>query len=403
METSPERNRLETMLAKALAQRASDLHLSAGRPPAMRIDGRIGFIEAEKMTDADMRGMLLAIVNESSLSEFERAGSVDFSVSMPCGRFRVNAFATDSGMSMAFRAIRTDAPDLDTLGAPAVMKNLARLDKGLVLVTGPTGSGKSTTLAAIIDHINRHDQRHILTIEDPIEFIHESKRCLVNQRQIGRDARSFADALRAALREDPDVILVGEMRDLETISLALTAAETGHLVLGTLHTSSASKTVNRIMDVFPAGDKDLVANLFASSLQAVIAQKLLRSPGGGRCGAYEVMIATPAIRNLIRGNKVPQIDTMIQLGQQFGMQTMKESIESLVLRGKVDAAEASAVIAEMEADKLSDMPAQSAGEARRVSNAPPPNAAPAVAMNVPSLPVSNEGVETPQPRRSFKF
>jgi twitching motility protein PilT len=281
--------------------------------------------------------MIYDIMLDNQRKEFEERWESDFAFELPnIARFRVNAFNQSRGPSAAFRTIPTEVLSLETINAPAIFRALSEKHRGLVLVTGPTGSGKSTTLAAMIDYVNHTKKGHILTIEDPIEFVHQSHSCLINQREVGRDTRSFNDALRSALREDPDVVLVGEMRDVETISLALTAAETGHLVFGTLHTSSAAKTIDRIIDVFPAGEKEMVRAMLSESLQGVIAQRLLKKPGGGRVAAYEIMIGTPAIRNLIREAKIPQIYGMIQTGKEAGMTTMDQSLEDLVNRGVVE-------------------------------------------------------------------
>jgi twitching motility protein PilT len=281
--------------------------------------------------------MIYDIMLDSQRKEFEERWETDFAFEIPnVARFRVNAFNQARGPGAAFRTIPTEVLTLEAISAPPIFRTLSDLHRGLVLVTGPTGSGKSTTLAAMIDYINHSKKGHILTIEDPIEFVHQSHNCLVNQREVGRHTQSFNDALRSALREDPDVVLVGEMRDVETISLALTAAETGHLVFGTLHTSSAAKTIDRIIDVFPGGEKEMVRAMLSESLQGVIAQRLLKRPQGGRAAAYEIMIGTLAIRNLIREAKVPQIYGMIQTGREAGMMTMDQSLENLVSQGVVD-------------------------------------------------------------------
>ena len=333
---------------------ASDLHLSSGKPPSVRVDGDILFCEHPALTPAQVDGMLAAIASADQHQRFLKDQEIDFAISVKEARYRVNAFLTSDGPAIVMRTIPTKTPTLDDLGAPEVFKQLATRSKGLVLVTGQTGSGKSTTIAAMIAHINATQEAHVLTIEDPIEYLHSSKRSLINQREVGRHTRSFTDALRSALREDPDVILVGELRDLETISLALTAAETGHLVLGTLHTSSAAKAVDRIIDVFPSNDKNLVRAQLATSLQGVIAQTLLKRAGGGRLAAYEVMLGTPAIRNLIREAKIPQIESMMQLGSKHGMQTMRDAIVKLVDTGTVDPAEAEALLSELDAERSVD-------------------------------------------------
>ncbi|MEK9626777.1 MAG: type IV pilus twitching motility protein PilT [Gammaproteobacteria bacterium] len=330
---------LSELLAFAVKNGASDIHISSGLPPLIRIDGDIRRIKVDALSSNVVHDMIYDIMLDNQRKEFEERWEADFAFELPnIARFRVNAFNQSRGPSAAFRTIPTEVLSLETINAPAIFRTLSEKHRGLVLVTGPTGSGKSTTLAAMIDYVNHTKKGHILTIEDPIEFVHQSHSCLINQREVGRDTRSFNDALRSALREDPDVVLVGEMRDVETISLALTAAETGHLVFGTLHTSSAAKTIDRIIDVFPAGEKEMVRAMLSESLQGVIAQRLLKKPGGGRVAAYEIMIGTPAIRNLIREAKIPQIYGMIQTGKEAGMITMDQSLEDLVNRGVVERA-----------------------------------------------------------------
>ena len=329
------------LLDFSVKHNASDLHLSAGVPPMVRIDGDVRKLGIPAFTHQEVHRLVFEIMNDAQRSEFEEKLEVDFSFELHnVGRFRVNAFNQSRGCAAVFRTIPSSIPTLEELEAPEIFRKIANAEKGLVLVTGPTGSGKSTTLAAIVDYINRNHNKHILTIEDPIEFVHNNNKCLINQREVHRDTHSFQNALRSALREDPDVILVGEMRDKETISLALTAAETGHLVFGTLHTSSAAKTIDRIIDVFPGSDKDMVRSMLSESLRAVIAQTLLKRVGGGRIAAHEIMIATPAIRNLIREDKVAQMYSAIQTGQNVGMHTLDQYLEGLVQRGIVSKLEA---------------------------------------------------------------
>ena len=329
---------LSEVLAFAAKNNASDLHLSSGLPPMIRIDGDIKRINVDPLDSHTVHAMIYDIMNDKQRKDYEEFLETDFSFDLPgIARFRVNAFNQSRGPAAVFRTIPTKIISLTDLGAPSVFAQLALKPRGLILVTGATGSGKSTTLAAMIDHINETSRAHILTIEDPIEFLHVSKNCLVNQRELGPHTHSFAAALRSALREDPDIILVGELRDQETIRLALTAAETGHLVLATLHTSSASKTVDRIIDVFPAGEKEMVRTMLSESLQAVIAQNLLKRIGGGRIAAWEIMIGVPAIRNLIRENKVPQMYSVMQTGQGANMQTMDQCLLDLVQRRLISA------------------------------------------------------------------
>nr|WP_086940312.1 type IV pilus twitching motility protein PilT [Thaumasiovibrio occultus] len=329
------------LLEFTVKHKASDLHLSAGVPPMIRVDGDVRRLSLPDMSHADVHKLVFDIMNDVQRRDYEENLECDFSFAVPkVGRFRVNAFHQLHGAGAVFRTIPNSVPTLEDIRAPEIFTRISELQNGLVLVTGPTGSGKSTTLAAMINHVNLTMNRHILTIEDPIEFVHKSKKCLINQREVHRDTHSFNAALRSALREDPDVILVGELRDQETISLALTAAETGHLVFGTLHTSSAAKTIDRIIDVFPAGDKSMVRSMLSESLRAVISQALMKRIEGGRVAAHEIMIATPAIRNLIREDKVAQMYSMIQTGASQGMQTMEQAAKLLVAQGEVEAEEA---------------------------------------------------------------
>ncbi len=315
---------------------ASDLHLSAGLPPMIRVDGDMRKINVPVLDHKTVHGLVYDIMNDKQRKDYEEFLETDFSFEIPgLARFRVNAFNQNRGAGAVFRTIPSEILALEDLGTPAIFKDIADTPRGLVLVTGPTGSGKSTTLAAMIDYINKKSYAHILTIEDPIEFVHESKKCLLNQREVHRDTLGFNEALRSALREDPDIILVGEMRDLETIRLALTAAETGHLVFGTLHTTSAAKTIDRVIDVFPAAEKTMVRSMLSESLRAVIAQTLLKKVGGGRVAAWEIMIGTPAIRNLIREDKVAQMYSAIQTGNAVGMTTLDQYLKDLLSKGLI--------------------------------------------------------------------
>ncbi|MEW8311376.1 MAG: twitching motility protein PilT [gamma proteobacterium symbiont of Stewartia floridana] len=324
------------LLAFSVKHNASDLHLSAGLPPMIRVDGDIRRINVPALEHKVVHALVYDIMNDKQRKDFEEFLENDFSFEIPgLARFRVNAFNQARGASAVFRTIPSKVLTLDDLGCPQIFRDIVDVPRGLVLVTGPTGSGKSTTLAAMMDYKNDNDYSHILTIEDPIEFVHSSKKCLINQREVHRDTLGFAEALRSALREDPDIILVGELRDLETIRLALTAAETGHLVFGTLHTSSAAKTIDRIIDVFPAGEKSMVRSMLSESLRSVVAQTLLKKIGGGRIAAWEIMVGTPAIRNLIREDKVAQMYSAIQTGQAAGMQTMDQALKELVQKGVV--------------------------------------------------------------------
>ena len=321
---------LTQLLAFTMQNDASDLHLSAGSPPIIRTSGTMKKVKADPLSSDDIRTMLYSVMTEDQRADYEKDMELDFAIALgEKARFRVNAFTSRLGSCAVFRTIPTDIPTMEDLGLPPVMKRFADLERGIVLVTGPTGSGKSTTLASMVNHINQHHAKHILTIEDPVEFFHSSARSLINHREVGTDTNSFARALKSALREDPDVILVGEMRDYETISLALTAAETGHLVFGTLHSNSAPKTIDRIIDVFPTGDKEMIRAMLASSLQGVVAQTLLKKEGGGRVGAFEILVGTNAVRNLIRENQVPQLFSMMQTGSRYGMITMEDAVKDL--------------------------------------------------------------------------
>ena len=329
------------LLSFTVKNNASDLHLSGGVPPMIRVDGDIKRINMPALTHKDVNSMVYDIMNDKQRKDYEEFLETDFSFEIPkLARFRLNAFNQNRGSAAVFRTIPSEILTLEDIAAPAIFKDVSMHPRGIVLVTGPTGSGKSTTLAAMVDYINENKPDHILTIEDPIEFVHESKKSLINQREVHRDTLGFNEALRSALREDPDVILVGELRDLETIRLALTAAETGHLVFGTLHTSSAAKTIDRIVDVFPAAEKDMVRAMLSESLRAVISQTLLKKNGGGRVAAHEIMIGTPAIRNLIREGKIAQMYSAIQTGQAAGMQTLDQNLAELLQKGIISKEEA---------------------------------------------------------------
>jgi len=324
------------LLTFSVQNKASDLHLSAGLPPMIRVDGDIRRLNVPALDHKAVHTLIYDIMSDKLRRDFEEFFETDFAFEVPgLARFRVNAFNQNRGAAAVFRTIPSKVLTLDELALPKIFSDIAQYPRGMVLVTGPTGSGKSTTLAAMVDYINANKYGHILTVEDPIEFVHQSKKSVVNQREIHTDTKGFNEALRSALREDPDVILVGEMRDLETIRLALTAAETGHLVFGTLHTTSAAKTIDRIVDVFPGAEKDMVRSMLSESLRAVISQALLKKVGGGRMAAHEIMICNPAIRNLIRENKVAQMYSTIQTGQAQGMQTLDQALKILVDNGKI--------------------------------------------------------------------
>lgn len=328
---------ISQLLGFSVKNGASDLHLSAGMPPLIRIHGEIRQINVPPLSHKDVVGLIYGVMNDRQRRDYEEHLETDFSFDLTnVARFRTNVFTQDRGAAAVFRTIPSAVVSLEDLGAPEIFQKIAMLPRGLVLVTGPTGSGKSTTLAAMIHHKNVNEHGHILTVEDPIEFVHQSRKSLVNQREVHRDTHSFANALRSALREDPDTVMVGEMRDLETIRLALTAAETGHLVLGTLHTSSAAKTIDRILDVFPAGEKEMVRSMLSESLRAVISQALIPKIGGGRIAVHEIMMGTPAIRNLIRENKIAQMYSAIQTGSGLGMQTLDQALRKMVDSKMID-------------------------------------------------------------------
>ncbi|MFT6989472.1 MAG: twitching motility protein PilT [Paraglaciecola sp.] len=331
------------LLAFSVKNKASDLHLSAGLPPIIRVDGEMRKLNVPALEHKEVHALIYEIMNDKQRKEYEENLETDFSFEVKdLSRFRVNAFVQNRGAAAVLRTIPSEILSLDDLGAPQIFKDIINQPTGIILVTGATGSGKSTTLAAMIDHINSTKREHILTIEDPIEFVHENKLCVLNQREVHRDTHSFNNALRSALREDPDIILVGELRDLETIRLAISAAETGHLVFGTLHTNSAPKTIDRLIDVFPAAEKSMIRSMLSESLRAVISQTLLKKVGGGRVAAHEIMLGIPAIRNLIREDKVPQMYSVIQTGQSHGMQTMDQCLQRLVAQGLITAQDAAA-------------------------------------------------------------
>jgi len=332
---------IQELLNFSVQQGSSDLHVTAGMPPLIRVDGDIRRINVDPMDHKEVHGLIYEIMNDKQRKDYEEFLESDFSFEIPgLARFRVNAFVQNRGAAAVFRTIPSEVLNMEQLGMGKVFEDISNTPRGLIAVTGPTGSGKSTTMAAMIDYINSTRYEHILTIEDPIEFVHQSKKSLINQREVHRDTHGFNEALRSALREDPDIILVGELRDLETIRLALIAAETGHLVFGTLHTTSAAKTIDRVVDVFPAAEKSMVRSMLSESLQAVISQALLKKVGGGRVAAHEIMIGTSAIRNLIREDKIAQMYSAIQTGQSVGMQTLDQCLKGLVQKGLVDRQEA---------------------------------------------------------------
>ncbi len=327
---------IEKILAYAIKNNCSDVHITTDSPPLIRANGELMTIpEVPPLSSSQIVTILDSIMSDKQKGIYREKLEIDFSIQINQMRFRVNAFHVVKGPAIVFREIPTEVKSLASLGAPVAIRDLANLNKGLILVVGPTGSGKSTTLAALINHINVNQNCHIITIEDPVEFIHKNKKSLINQREVGVDTLSYAGALKSALREDPDVILIGEMRDVETIHLALTAAETGHLVLGTLHTSSAAQTINRIIDVFPGDEKSLVRSMLSGSLKAVISQRLLKKTGGGRVAAYEIMLSNSSVRNLIREDKIPQLNSIIEISKQSGMVTMKDAILFLLQRNLI--------------------------------------------------------------------
>ncbi len=333
---------INELLAFTKKNKASDLHLTTGQAPMLRINGDILPIRVNALTSDDITAMLYSVMSEKNRVEYEQEYEVDFAVHLAKeGRFRVNAFHTINGPAATLRSIPSKVQTLEELLLPKIVEDICNRTKGLILVTGPTGSGKSTTLASMINYMNLYQNRHIITIEDPVEFVHKSNSCLINQREVGSSTKSFAKALRSAMREDPDVILVGELRDLDTIRLALTAAETGHLVLATLHTSSASKTIDRIIDVFPEGDKPMARTMVASSIEAIVTQLLVKTAdNAGRLAVHEILIANSAVRNLIRDNKIPQIHSIMQVSSKIGMKVMRESVYALMEEGIISKEEA---------------------------------------------------------------
>lgn len=341
---------ISELLSFSVKSKASDLHLSAGLQPMLRINGDVRKLNVPVLDHKQVHGMVYDIMKDEQKKYYEQNLEIDFSFEIPgLSRFRVNAFNHERGCGAVFRTIPSKVLSLEQLNAPSLFADLMSKPKGLILVTGPTGSGKSTTLAAMINHYNENNFGHVLTVEDPIEFVHEPKKCLINQREVGPHTHSFANALKSALREDPDMILVGEMRDLETIRLALTAAETGHLVLGTLHSSSAAKTINRIIDVFPEAEKEMVRSMLGESIEAIISQSLLKTKDGmGRVAAHEILVATPAIRNMIKENKIAQMYSSIQTGQQHGMQTLDQCLQRLVRENRISSAEARPMLVNQE-------------------------------------------------------
>lgn len=341
---------ISELLAFSVKHKASDLHLSAGLPPMIRVDGDVRRVNVPALDHKSVHSLIYDIMNDKQRKDYEEFLETDFSFEIPgLARFRVNAYNQHRGAAAVFRTIPSKVLSLEELNAPAMFKELVQQTRGMILVTGPTGSGKSTTLAGMLDYVNDNHYGHILSVEDPIEFVHTSKKCLINQREVHRHTHGFNEALRSALREDPDIILVGEMRDLETIRLALTAAETGHLVFGTLHTSSAAKTIDRIVDVFPAAEKPMVRSMLSESLRSVISQALLKKIGGGRVAVHEIMVGTPAIRNLIREDKVAQMYSAIQTGQAHGMMTMDQNLLEVVKKGLITKQDARAKAVNKEA------------------------------------------------------